>query len=44
MVNKIFIDAQNASFNAASDISALQLKIASLKEDFQTAFVEVGKA
>ena len=44
MVNKIFIDAQTASFNAASDISVLQLKITSLKEDFQTAFVEVGKA
>lgn len=33
MANKIFIDAQNASFNAASDISVLQIRIASLKED-----------
>jgi len=44
MANKIFIDAQNATVNPASDISGLQTKIASLKEDSQTALIAVDKA
>jgi hypothetical protein len=43
MVNNIFIDAQSASSNAASAISALQLKIAILKEDCETALISVGR-